>query len=88
MPGMKGPALLPAQFASEKAPSDAADVSARFMGGLGYKGAKIPTGDARLLEVRTANHRFDDSAGTGTDTDPVRQTFRLDQIRAAGREAQ
>jgi sugar phosphate isomerase/epimerase len=51
---MKGPAIFLAQFAGDEAPFNSLPAIAAWAAGLGYKGIQIPSGDARLFDLRRA----------------------------------
>ena len=51
---IKGPAIFLAQFADDAAPFNSLDAIAGWAAGLGYKGAQIPSWDARLFDLATA----------------------------------
>lgn len=54
MKTMKGPAILLAQFAGDKAPFDSLAGMAGWAASLGYKGVQIPTWDGRLFDLKKA----------------------------------
>jgi sugar phosphate isomerase/epimerase len=49
---IKGPALLIAQLANDRAPFDALPGIAKWAAGLGYKGLQLPSSDTRFLDLR------------------------------------
>lgn len=51
---MKGPAIFLAQFAGDTAPFNSLESITKWAAGLGYKGAQIPTWDARLIDLEKA----------------------------------
>lgn len=51
---MKGPAIFLAQFARDEAPFNSLPAIAAWAAGLGYEGIQIPSGDARLFDLRRA----------------------------------
>ena len=48
---IKGPALLIAQLANDRAPFDTLPRIARWAAGLGYKGLQLPSSDTRFLDL-------------------------------------
>jgi sugar phosphate isomerase/epimerase len=48
---IKGPALLIAQLANDRAPFDTLPKIARWAAGLGYKGLQLPSSDTRFLDL-------------------------------------
>ena len=54
MKTMRGPGILLAQFAGDKAPFDSLAGMAGWAAALGYKGVQLPTWDARLFDLKKA----------------------------------
>ena len=54
MKTIKGPALFLAQFAGDTAPFNSLAAITEWAGSIGYKGAQIPTWDARLIDLDKA----------------------------------
>ena len=48
---IKGPALLIAQLASDRAPFNTLPGMAKWAAGLGYKGLQLPSSDTRFLDL-------------------------------------
>ena len=48
---IKGPALLIAQLASDRAPFNTLPGIAKWAAGLGYKGLQLPSSDTRFLDL-------------------------------------
>ena len=54
MKTIKGPAIFPAQFASDTAPFNRLGDIAHWVAAFGYKGVQIPTWDGRLFDLKRA----------------------------------
>ena len=54
MKTIKGPAIFLAQFAGDEAPFDSWDGITRWAAGCDYVGVQVPSGNARLIDLRRA----------------------------------
>ncbi|PQA59006.1 MULTISPECIES: sugar phosphate isomerase/epimerase family protein [Siphonobacter] len=54
MKTLKGPGIFLAQFLGDTEPFNSLDSIARYMANLGYKGLQLPSGDPRMIDLKTA----------------------------------